>query len=134
MKRTWAIAVVCIALVAVGGGIVWFILSSGAKPDEHTMPSESTPIQESSASVTIKDFAYSPATIRVKKGTTVTWTNEDTTRHNVISRVAVPMGPPTTHDLLAKGETYNFTFMATGTFDYGCTPHPKMKGTVEVVD
>ena len=83
-------------------------------------------------SVEISNFAFSPASITVKKGTTVTWTNKDSVRHDVIAddpSDAAPNGP-----LLDQGKTYSFTFTKVGTYSYHCTPHPYMKGTVAVTE
>ncbi len=82
--------------------------------------------------VDIKDFAYTPTKIQVKKGTTVTWINQDTIGHDIT--------PDRENDnfraseLLDKGETYTFTFNEAGTYTYHCSPHPYMKGTVEVIE
>lgn len=83
--------------------------------------------------VEIKDFAFAPATITVKKGTKVTWTNQDTVRHDVTSDDGAPTGGPG-GPLVAKGESYSFTFNTVGSFSYHCTPHPNMKGTVTVIE
>lgn len=83
-------------------------------------------------SVTIKDYAFSPATITVKVGTTVSWTNQDSVRHDVVSDDGSADGP--NGPLLAKGETYKFTFAKAGTFSYHCTPHPYMKAKVVVTE
>lgn len=88
-----------------------------------------------SQAVAIQNSAFSPATITVKKGTTVTWTNQDSMGHNVVADDASNSGGlPTAADLLSKGESFSHTFDTAGTFDYHCTPHPFMKGTVEVVE
>ena len=83
-------------------------------------------------SVEIKDHAYNPATITVKVGTTVTWTNQDSVRHDVVATNASADAPSS--ELLARGESYSFTFNKTGTYDYYCTPHPYMKGKVIVTE
>lgn len=82
--------------------------------------------------VTIKDFDFQPAKIQIKVGTTVTWTNQDSARHDVAPVVDSPdfVGS----ELLAKGESYSFTFTKAGTYDYICSPHPYMEGTVEVIE
>jgi amicyanin len=70
--------------------------------------------------------------IRVKAGDTVTWTNNDSVRHNVVAderSAAAPEGP-----LIADGKSYSFTFTKAGTYPYHCEPHPNMKGTVVVTD
>jgi amicyanin len=82
--------------------------------------------------VDIMDSAYIPANIKVKKGSTVTWTNQDSIRHDVMpdAEAASFRGS----ELLGQGESYSFTFNEVGTYTYHCTPHPFMKGTVEVVE
>jgi amicyanin len=78
--------------------------------------------------IRIANSAFATTNLTVKVGTTVTWTNDDSVRHNVVSSVeGGPDGP-----LLAKGESYSFTFSKAGTFPYICQPHPFMKGTVVV--
>jgi amicyanin len=77
--------------------------------------------------VAIENFAFSPATIKVKKGTTVTWTNNDSVEHTITGDSG---GPDS--ELIGQGDTYTFTFNETGTFDYHCKPHPSMVGKVIV--
>lgn len=87
---------------------------------------------EATTSVEIKDYAYSPASITIKVGDTVTWTNRDSVKHDVASQsksADLPNGP-----LLAKGESYKFTFTKAGTYDIHCTPHPYMKQTIIVTE
>lgn len=91
--------------------------------------SETTQPQAAS-SVNITDFNYSPATLTVKKGTTVTWTNNDSVAHTVTAESGE--GPKS--KLFGKGETYSYTFNSVGTFDYFCEPHPNMKGKVIVTE
>jgi len=80
--------------------------------------------------VTIKDYAFSPAEIKVKVGTKVTWTNQDSVRHTVTADESE--GPKS--ELFGKGETYSFTFTKAGTFAYHCEAHPQMHGTVTVTE
>ena len=82
------------------------------------------------------DTAYLPAEIRVEVGDTVTWTNDDTVIHTVTSGTST--GVVTTADDLfgsgpmVPGDSFSHTFTEAGTFDYFCTPHPWMTGTVVV--
>lgn len=109
--------------------------ASGASP----MPSMSMPMTPSSTgvpaapvtgnAVAIKNFAFSPATLKVKVGTTVTWTNQDTDAHTVTSAGS---GGPLHSATLATHATYSYTFTKPGTYAYLCTIHPFMTGTVEV--
>ncbi|MEU7422966.1 plastocyanin/azurin family copper-binding protein [Streptomyces sp. NPDC048362] len=79
--------------------------------------------------VTINNFAFSPATLKVKAGTTVTWTNRDGDAHTVTS---AGTGGPLHSAALATHATYTYTFTKPGTYAYLCTIHPFMTGTVEV--
>jgi len=72
-----------------------------------------------------------PGDITVKKGTTVTWTNNDSSPHSV-NETDSQTGPDS-GDLNA-GDKYSFTFDNTGTFKYRCDIHPEMLGTVTVTD
>lgn len=82
--------------------------------------------------ITYKDFAVVQKTIKVKKGTTVTWTNEDSAKHDVTPEMET--ADFKTSELFGKGESYSVTFNTVGTFAYYCSPHPYMKGTVEVTE
>lgn len=85
------------------------------------------PTQTSAVSVSIANFAFSPASVNVKKGTTVTWTNHDSASHTVTGDSGGPASGP-----LANGDSYSFTFMQTGTFSYHCNIHPSMVASVTV--
>jgi plastocyanin len=78
-------------------------------------------------SITLANFAFSPAMLPVKAGTTVTWTNKDSSAHSVTSD-----GGVFDSGSLAPNATFTFTFNSTGTFAYHCSIHPSMKGTVVV--
>ena len=80
------------------------------------------------ASVTMKGIAFNPAEVTIKAGDTVTWTNEDSVGHDVTgddfkSGDAGGIG---------QGDTFEHTFDTAGTFDYVCTVHPGMEGSVKV--
>jgi plastocyanin len=77
--------------------------------------------------VTIDNFTFSPATVTVPSGTTVTWTNQDDMVHTVTEahRLFSSKG-------LETGETYSHTFTAPGTYTYFCALHPRMTATIIV--
>ena len=77
---------------------------------------------------------FVPATLTVSTGTTVTWTNGDSTLHTVTSGSAESGNSGTEFDssYLAAGKTFQHQFGTAGTFDYYCTLHPWMKGEVVV--
>lgn len=75
----------------------------------------------------IKNFAFSPATITAKVGDTVTWTNNDTTTHTVTLDDGSCDGGQ-----VAPGAAVTLKFGAAGTYAYHCAIHQSMKGTVTV--
>jgi plastocyanin len=77
--------------------------------------------------VIISNFAYSPASLTVNVGTTVTWINKDSVNHTVTSDNST-FGS----DMLATNASFTYKFDASGIFPYHCIPHPYMKGTIVV--
>ena len=77
---------------------------------------------------------FVPETLTVSTGTTVTWTNGDSTLHTVTSGSTESGNSGTEFDssYLAAGKTFQHQFGTAGTFDYYCTLHPWMKGKVVV--
>jgi len=73
---------------------------------------------------------FTPTTIRAKVGQTVTWTNEDTSPHNV-TYVSGPRFRSSRH-MLNPGTTFSITLNQPGIIRYVCTLHPWMKGTIIV--
>jgi amicyanin len=68
-----------------------------------------------------------PGTIEIEAGTTVEWTNNDPLAHTVTAADrSFDSGQ------IGSGQTWRHTFTQPGTYDYTCTPHPFMKGTVVV--
>jgi plastocyanin len=89
----------------------------------------STKAQKSaSASVTMGDFFFSPASVSVAVGDTVTWRNTGQAPHNAVA----DDGSFKTADL-NQGESASHRFSQEGTFSYLCTIHPQMTGTVRVL-
>ena len=79
--------------------------------------------------VHVANFAFGPATVMVKPGTTVTWTNQDEDQHTVTADDASFGSSP-----LTTGATFTHTFTAPGTYHYHCAIHPFMHGTVVVTN
>jgi plastocyanin len=79
--------------------------------------------------VAIKNFAFSPASLTVKAGTKVTWTNQDSDAHTVTSDGS---GGPLNSKAMNTGDTFSYTFTKPGTYKYLCTIHPFMTATVTV--
>lgn len=77
----------------------------------------------------MRNTTFNPSSLTVTLGTTVTWTNEDNTSHDVTFTDLDNVHSGT----LNRGQTFTFTFTTTGTFHYYCTIHgAAMSGTVTV--
>jgi len=83
-----------------------------------------------SASVTVKDFAFAPKTIRVAAGGTVTWSNEDSFDHSIQIDTASVNGPKFGPQTMPT--TFAHRFAKSGTYPYICGVHNSMTGTVIV--
>jgi plastocyanin len=95
-------------------------------------PAAAAPRPASSAApgalkVDIDNFKFSPETITVPRGATVTWTNHDDVPHTVTSTTKA-FGSAA----LDTDGQYSHPFDAAGTFEYYCTLHPRMTGKVVV--
>jgi plastocyanin len=70
--------------------------------------------------------SFTPESLNIARGVTVTWTNRDSTTHNVSSNSNLFVGDMT------PGGTFSRRFDTAGSFTYRCTLHPTMTGTVNV--
>jgi plastocyanin len=86
------------------------------------------PVLSGEAEIEIEDFAFNAASVTIKAGTTVKWSNKDDVQHDVKgddgSWGSVPLN---------KGDDFTFIFTQAGTYTYHCSFHPSMKGTIVVV-
>jgi len=94
-------------------------------PAGTTSSTASTPV--AGDQVSIDNFAFAPASLTVRVGSTVTWTNRDEEPHTVAATDGSFHSPG-----MGTGATYARTFPTAGTFDYVCSIHPSMHGTVVV--
>jgi plastocyanin len=78
--------------------------------------------------IKMQNIAFSPNSATVKVGQKVTWTNDDTTDHNVTA----DSGADFKSKDFGKGATFSFTPTKAGTIKYECTIHPGMTGTLTV--
>src|SRR5258707_4695243 len=78
--------------------------------------------------IEIKDFAFNPQTITVKSGEKVTWINRDEEPHTIVS-VGKQFKKSTALD---TDQEFTITAGAPGTYEYFCSVHPKMTGTIVV--
>ena len=85
------------------------------------------PSRADAAEVAIDNFVYNPQELKVKVGTTVTWTNRDDIPHTVTSKTGVFRSKA-----LDTDDKFSFTFVTPGSYPYFCALHPHMTGTIVV--
>jgi plastocyanin len=112
MMRSALVAVVLGAVV--GSGLAGSVLVARA--------------QDPASTVSIDNFTFTPQTLTVKPGTTVTWTNKDDIPHGVASA----NNTFSKSKALDTDDSYSFTFTTPGTYQYFCYIHPHMTGTIVV--
>ena len=124
MKRVITLAVMALAVAALvvvsGCSSATPASTPAATPPAATSGSSSTTAPAAGGTaVTIANLAFSPATVTIKVGDTVTWTNNDSVPHTVTG---------TGWDLgqVAPGASVSHKFDTAGSFDYHCTIHPSM--------
>jgi plastocyanin len=97
-----------------------FAIAGEMKNDDNTSSKQNR--------IEIKDFAFNPQTITVKSGEKVTWINRDEEPHTIVS-VGKQFKKSTALD---TDQEFTITAGAPGTYDYFCSVHPKMTGTIVV--
>jgi LPXTG-motif cell wall-anchored protein len=107
------------AAVGAGSGVLG-ALSPGA--------GHQTAHAASDTSVTIADFSFTPASITIHVGDTVTWVNNGPSAHT-----ATANNGAFNTGVLQKGHSASHTFTKAGTYSYICSIHPFMHGTVVVL-
>ena len=75
---------------------------------------------------------YDPQVVDTTIGTTVAWDNSDSTVHTVTSGEAPEADGIFDSEMMTAGDVYEFTFTEAGSYNYYCTFHPWMVGTVNV--
>jgi amicyanin len=80
------------------------------------------------SAVSIDNFTFTPPSVTIKAGTTVTWINKDDIPHGIASA----NNAFTKSKALDTDDSYSFTFTTPGTYQYFCYVHPHMTGTIVV--
>jgi amicyanin len=105
--------------------------STSASPSSTALGAPTTaspgPAPAARADVGIINFKFTPATLTVKVGTTVVWTNKDAIAHTVnITNGNI------NSKVLNQSDQFTYTFATAGTYNYICSIHPFMHGSVTV--
>ena len=116
------------ALLALASGGVALVVGSLAlsiEPQAHSV--EASRLAATAMEVRIDNFTFSPPTLTVAPGTTVTWVNGDDIPHAVAAK-----DRSFRSKVLDTDDRYSFTFATAGEYEYFCTLHPHMVGKVIV--
>ncbi|BBY38983.1 hypothetical protein MMAN_31170 [Mycobacterium mantenii] len=125
LHRRLAAALAAGALLVSGCSQSRPVATSAAPTTQMSVTAPAAPVRGDQ--VTIDGFAFAPTTLTVSAGTTVTWTNRDEEPHTVAASDGSFHSPG-----MGTGATFTHTFSTAGTFDYVCSIHPMMRGTVVV--
>jgi plastocyanin len=108
-------------------------LGAGSMALAHDMAGMAAPAAQLAAAepntVGIDNFAFGPKELTVAVGTTVTWINHDDEPHTVVSADDTKLFKS---GALDTDDKFSFTFAKAGTYQYFCSIHPHMTGTVVV--
>lgn len=99
--------------------------NSNVPSQSQVSPEASTKVSENT--VTIQNFAFSPANLTVKKGTKVTFINKDSIGHS-----ATADDKSFDTGVLEQNESKEVSFDKPGTYTYHCSVHPNMKAVITV--
>ncbi len=114
------VAVAALLVTGCGGG-------GSSAPSAGAAPSAGGSSGTSSA-ITISNFKFSPATLRVKHGAGIKVTNNDSAPHTVTADDGKSFDSGTVN----SGASGSFQAPAPGSYAYHCTIHPFMKGKLLV--
>jgi plastocyanin len=114
-----------IALVLGAVGVA--SLLAAALPELTAAGAAAVAAAASPATIEIDNFAFTPATLTVTAGTTVTWKNEDDSPHRIGDKNGTFKSAA-----LDTDDTFSHTFAAPGEYPYICTIHPYMVGKIIV--
>lgn len=108
-------------------GTILFLLTHGRTNAPTVTPS---PTGVTGTAVSIRNYQFDPASLIIKKGQTVAWTNYDAAPHVIAGDADGWVAGPA----MKQGDTYSHTFDTVGTFAYHCAIHPGMRGTIVVTE
>jgi plastocyanin len=113
---------------AIGGAsIAVLVVAGGASMASPTPAARTAAASAAVSQITIQSFKFTPDTVTVPVGTTVTWVNHDDDAHTVTAddgRLA--------SGGLDHGEQFSHRFTAPGTYSYHCALHPHMTARIIV--
>lgn len=106
--------------------------TTAAEPTSTPDPTATGEPAGAGAAISIGGFAYTPATLTVPVGTTVTWTNDEDALHTVTSGAPDARTDGFDSGEIDTGVEFSVTFEEAGTFPFFCDRHEFMRGEVTV--
>jgi plastocyanin len=107
--------------------IVWILVASAFSLAASACASDD-PVDRSAsaggATIGVSDYQFEPADITVQVGDTVTWVWDGQAQHNVVGEGF--------QSAEQSSGSFGHTFDLPGTYEYACTIHPGMEGSVLV--
>jgi plastocyanin len=128
MRRILFVLCAVVSLAAAGCGGSSGSTSSGSSSGASTSAA-AAPSSGGGVAIKMQNIAFDPKAVTVKVGQKITWTNEDSTDHNVTA----DSGASFKSKDFGQGGTFSFTPTKAGTITYECTLHPNMKGATITV-
>ena len=117
-------AILLIALIS--GALICGCISVPSSPQETSQTTQNPATQITTMvqtgptmTVSIRARAFDPATITIKEGTTITWINEDRVSHHVVHYPKVTNAELFDSGPLSYGQSYSYTFLEKGRYEYG---------------
>ena len=112
------------ALLGAAGMISLLLAGAAQSP---TAGQAIVPAAANVAAVKIDNFNFTPPTLVVAPGTTVTWTNDDDSPHSVREKDGKFKSAA-----LDTDDKFSQTFATPGEYEYFCSIHPRMVGKIVV--
>lgn len=129
--KTGILITVILMIIVIGAGIYLVLNMNNQANTNNNEGGTSNPGNIGAAetkNAEIKNFAFSPSTITINKGDMIRWTNIDSVSHTITS----DSGSELDSNIILRGQSYSHTFNKVGTYNYHCTLHQNMKGTIIV--
>lgn len=82
--------------------------------------------------VDLQASSFSPSDVTVTRGSTIHWVNRTATTHTITPSEAGQAGIWAAQNISGVGTDFSHTFSTAGTYDYHCTIHAGMSGTIRV--
>lgn len=116
MKKLWIVILVILTIMAI---LIYFNISRNKTQISNIVPQKENTVE-------ISNFSFVPESIKIKKGTAVTWINMDQSTHDI------KIGDQVVSQKMGIGESFSYIFNESGEINYTCGIHTSMVGKIVV--